>query len=224
MEKYLLRYNHQSFRAAAESPCGHGLIHDAMSYSSLTSAGKELLQGKIPPEWHGNNNLLREFLASFAIPKNVKEAEAIKPEISVNDFVYGIKHWSEKTSTSPSGRHLGHYKSIIQDPVLLECQVLMMNIAIHHGIALDRWSKSVTVMLKKYAGAPRINRLRIIHLFEADFNLFLKLQWGSRLVKHAVKHDLLHNGQHDSTPGKVSMDPVMLTQLTTDISRLFFES
>ena len=220
MEKYLLKYNHKSFRAAAESPCGHGIIHDAMSYSSLTPAGEELLQGKIPPEWHGDNDLLREFLASFAIPQNVKEAEAIKTEISVDDFVYGIKHWSEKTSTSPSGRHLGHYKSLIQDPVLLECQVLMMNIAIHHGIALDRWSKSVTVMLEKDAGAPRINRLRIIHLFEADFNLFLKLQWGSRLVKHAVKHDLLNDGQHGSTPGKVSMDPVMLTQLTTDISRL----
>jgi hypothetical protein len=40
------------------------------------------------------------------------------------------------------------------------------------------------------------------------------------LVKQAVKLDLLNDGQHGSTPGKVSMDPVMLTQLTTDVSRL----
>jgi hypothetical protein len=97
----------------------------------------------------------------------------------------------------------------------------MMNIAIHHGRALDRWSNSVTVMLEKNTGAPRINRLRIIHLFEANFNLFLKLQWGSRLVKHAVtKHDLLNNGQHGLIPERVSMDPVMVTQLTTDLTRL----
>jgi hypothetical protein len=70
----------------------------------LTPAGEELLQGRVPPEWHGNNDLLQEFLASFAIPQNVKEAEAIKTEISEDDFVYGIKHWSEKTSTSPSAR------------------------------------------------------------------------------------------------------------------------
>jgi hypothetical protein len=221
MEKYLLAYNRQSFRAAADSPCGHGIIHDAMSHSSLTKVGDDLLDGKIPSEWHGDNELLREFLASFAIPQNVKEAEALKTEISEADFAYGIKNWSEKTSTSPSGRHLGHYKSLIQDPILLECQTTMMNIAIYHGIALERWSNSVTVMLEKDPGAPRINRLRIIHLFEADFNLFLKLQWGSRLVKHAVKHDLLNDGQHGSTPGRVSMDPVMLTQLTTDLSRLF---
>jgi hypothetical protein len=190
----------------------------SMSYSSLTKVGNELLNGKIPPEWHGDNDLLREFLTSFAIPQNVKEVEAIKTEISEADFAYGIKHWSKKTSTSPSGRHLGHYKSLIQDPVQLECQTTMMNIAIYHGIALERWSNSVTVMLEKDAGAPRINRLRIIHLFEANFNLFLKLQWVSRLVKHSVKYDLLNDGQHGSTLGKVSMDPVMLTQLTTDIS------
>jgi hypothetical protein len=72
----------------------------------------------------------------------------------------------------------------------------------------------------KDAGVPRINRLRIIHLFEADFNLFLKLQWGSRLVKQAVKHDLLNDGQHGSIPERICMDPVMLTQLTTDLCRL----
>jgi hypothetical protein len=76
-------------------------------------------------------------------------------------------------------------------------------------------------MLEKDTGAPRINQLRIIHLFEVDFNLFLKLQWGSCLVKHAGKHDLLNDGQqHASKPERVSMDPVMLTQLTTDLSRL----
>ena len=41
------------------------------------------------------------------------------------------------TSTSPSGRHLGHYKSIVQDADLLSVQVKMMNIAIKNGIALD---------------------------------------------------------------------------------------
>jgi hypothetical protein len=85
--KHFLVYNRQSFRAAADSPCGHGIIHDAMSFSSLTPAGEEILQGKVPPEWHGDNDILREFLASFAIPKNVKEAKAIKTEISEADFV-----------------------------------------------------------------------------------------------------------------------------------------
>jgi hypothetical protein len=48
MEKYLLSYSRKSFRQASDSPCGQGIIHDAMSFSSLTPAGEELLQGNYP--------------------------------------------------------------------------------------------------------------------------------------------------------------------------------
>ena len=75
-------------------------------------------------------------------------------------------------------------------------------------------------MIEKDKGQPRINRLRIIHLFEADYNLFLKLTWGSRLVRRALHMDLLNDGQHGSVPGRTTMDPIMLNQLTTDFCRL----
>ena len=75
-------------------------------------------------------------------------------------------------------------------------------------------------MIEKDPGRPRINRLRIIHLFEADCNLFLKIMWGSRLVHRSVQLNLLNEGQHGSVPGRTTMDPVMLNQLTTDLCRV----
>ena len=76
-------------------------------------------------------------------------------------------------------------------------------------------------MIEKDPGSPRLTRQRIIHLFEADFNLFLNLQWGSRLVKRAAKPlDLIHAGQHGLVPRRKTMDPIMLTQLTSDLCRL----
>jgi hypothetical protein len=75
-------------------------------------------------------------------------------------------------------------------------------------------------MIEKDPGRPKINRLRIIHLFEADLNFNLKLMWGHRLVRRAVELDLLQNGQHGSIPGRTTLDPIMLTQLSTDISRV----
>jgi hypothetical protein len=92
-----------------------------------------------------------------------------------------------------------------------------MTIIIQNGITINRWSNAVNIIIEKDRGAPLITRLRIIHLFEADLNLFLKLQWGSRLVKHAVKHNLFNDRQHGSVPKRTSMDPVLLTQLTTDL-------
>jgi hypothetical protein len=44
---------------------------DAITFSTLSPAGDELLRGCIPEEWHGNNRLLREFLLSFAMPHHV---------------------------------------------------------------------------------------------------------------------------------------------------------
>ena len=85
---------------------------------------------------------------------------------------------------------------------------------------MTRWCNAVNIMIEKDVGKPKITRLRIIHLFEADFNYFLKLIWGSRLVKRATKLKLLNDGQHGSTPKRATIDVIMLNQLTTDLCRV----
>ena len=220
IEAHLLTFNREAFRAAAESPCGHGVIHDALSFTSLSPESEDLLKGIIPTEWHGDNTLLREFLASFQIPDTVLAAPPISTAVSCEDIIHGFGGWKESTSTSPSGRHLGHYKALIQDPMLLDCFCKFFNIVISRGLSIPRWSQAVNVMIEKDKGQPKVNRLRIIHLFEADYNLFLKMMWGSRLVRRALQMDLLNDGQHGSVPGRTTMDPIMLNQLTTDMCRV----
>ena len=220
LERHILQYNRDSFRAASESPCGHGVLHDALTFTSLSPESESILSGMLPAHLHDNDNYLREFLASFAIPLNVKTHGAIPTDISTEDVLRGFKGWKEQTTTSPSGRHLGHYKSLIQDPTLLKCFIYFMNIVVSRGIAIPRWCNATNVMLEKDIGQPYIHRLRIIHLFEADYNFFLKLQWGHRLVRHACDLDLLHDSQHGSIPRRTAMDPIMLTQLTTDLCRI----
>jgi hypothetical protein len=48
----------------------------------------------------------------------------------------------------------------------------------------------------------------------------LKLQWGKRLVRRACDLDLLHDGQHGSIPSRNALDPIMLTELTSDLCRV----
>ena len=219
INRNLLRFNREHFRAAATSPCGHGLIQDTLSFTSLTPEADALLKGTLPQSWHGNDNLLREFLTSFIIPDDIKHLPQIPSNVTNLDVHKGFSGWKEATSTSPSGRHLGHYKAIIQDETLLTCLTNFLQLTLKHGLVLTRWCNAVNIMIEKDTGVPKLTRLRIIHLFEADLNLFLKLQWGSRLVRHADKHSLLNDGQHGSVPRRMAMDPIMLTELTTDICR-----
>ena len=58
-----------------------------------------------------------------------------------------------------------------------------------------------------------------MHLYEADYNLFLKLQWGSRLVRHGEKHKGLNDQNFGSRKDWTAMDPVLLKQLSYNLSR-----
>ena len=151
LEEQIPLYNKDSFRAAAESPCGHGVIHDALTFTSLSPEAKELLQGAVPSHWHGHDNVLRQFLASFVIPEHVKSRPEIPTAVLENDVLKGFKTWKETTSTSPSGRHLGHYKALICHPILLRCFSKFMNIAISQGIAIPRWCNLLCRCMRRVA-------------------------------------------------------------------------
>ena len=193
IESQILRYNQESFRAAATSPLGHGLIHDELTFTSLSPTAADLLKGHIPSHWPTTDLRLQAFLASFTIPENVHESPPISTTLSEADVSKGFKRWRESTTTSPSGRHLGHYKALISDPILIESLTKFLHIALNTGIAMSRWRNAVNVMIEKDPGVPNVNRLRIIHLFEADYNFMLKIMWGHRLVRRAVDLNLLHS-------------------------------
>ena len=89
---------------------------------------------------------------------------------------------------------------------------------------MSRWRNAVNVMIEKDPGVPNVNRLRIIHLFEADYNFMLKIMWGHCLVRRAVDMNLLHPCQHGAVPGHTAMDVVMLIQLSTDLCRILKQS
>jgi hypothetical protein len=138
IEEVLLAYNQQSFRQAADSPLGSGMIYNSLKLSSLSTAALELLAGKIPDSWSIKDPRLTALLVSlFAIPDAVKSASPIKTTISEEDFVYGITGWKESTSTSPSGHHLGHYKALINDPDLMTFYVQFLNVLVSNGLSLD---------------------------------------------------------------------------------------
>jgi hypothetical protein len=63
-------------------------------------------------------------------------------------------------------------------------------------------------MIEKVPGCPTINKLRVIHLYEADYNLLLKIIWAQRLVWNAHDKDRLNEGQAGSRPGRNAIDIV----------------
>ena len=70
----------------------------------------EIMKSGLPQDWTnvtpvGWNDETGHFINRLQLEDKVPKIEAT---ISMKDFIAGIKRWKERTTTSPSGRHLGH--------------------------------------------------------------------------------------------------------------------
>jgi len=74
------------------------------------------------------------------------------------------------TALSPSGIHFGHYMAAMADMTVAKLNAILANLALSSSMAPDRWKMTLNVMLEKMAGNNNVKKLRIIMLFEADFN------------------------------------------------------
>ena len=62
-------------------------------------------------------------------------------------------------------------------------------------------------MISKLDGQARIDKLRTIHGYEADYNGLLKIEWPKRAVHHATKKDLLNHSQGGGGTKKEAGEP-----------------
>jgi hypothetical protein len=61
----------------------------------------------------------------------------------------------------------------------------MMSIPLAEGFCPERWRQVIDIMLEKIPGVPRINKLIIIQLLEADLNQVLQSAFARNISKLA---------------------------------------
>ncbi len=150
--------------------------------------------------------------------------------ITSEEMKQAYKIWPERTATSPSERKLSHYKALlIQDDEekkrhtsknILQVHHTMLEATLKTGVIPSRWKTCVSCAILKDPESPKISRLRIVHLYKVDFNLFIKLIWGQKLVHHAEDLNSLGEAQYRSRPNKSCLDIVTRKMFTFNITRL----
>jgi hypothetical protein len=75
-------------------------------------------------------------------------------------------------------------------------------------------------MIEKNAGNYQLNKLRTMHLFEADNNWLIGMIFGRRMVHRAEKQNHLHEGQWGSRPGRAALDALLHKMLSCELARL----
>jgi hypothetical protein len=190
----------------------------------------EHLHQQVPSTLHP---LIQRFMHQIT----TSPVESTDNTISHKDWKRKIKRWKERTTTSPSGLHLGHHKALIaphkftfdedspeksemnqQQTDILQTYLKFLNLVLQSATSLDRWKTVHSVALFKDQDNHYIHRIRNIHIYEADYNLVLKLKW-EQAIALAEKHQMLHTSQHGSRKSRQSIDPITLEIMQQEISR-----
>jgi hypothetical protein len=224
---YLLTRNRLHFGQADGTPLTTPRFTRDIDWQASTDSAELILQGDYTSEELTD---LQELLLKHCKSPKI---DALSPLITEEEFISKFKSWNERTSTSPSGLHLGHYKALVsrndadlttdegmaienQRRELIRAHTAMLNYSLRHSYSFDRWKNVVNVMIEKEQGNSKIHRLRVIHIYEADYNFLLQAKWRA-LIQHAEAENTLHPGQYGGRSGRDAKILVFIEELKTEI-------
>jgi len=164
------------FTQAATTPFLTSPLIDIFTESNLsTRAFDQVLAGNfVCPE--EVDELTKRLLKALHRPPTIP---SIQPR-ELGKITAGWRRAQEATSSSPSSIHFGHYMAGTFNPTIAIFNARLANLGFTTGYSLKRWRQGLNVMLEKQAGNFNVEKLRIILLFEGDFNQNNK--WLGRAV------------------------------------------
>lgn len=237
MNLKLYHRNRIHFSQAHHTPCTMDTTVQHIGESGTTSTAQQILKGTIPLDINEDLQMIFQELQSQLPP--------IPLEFDFQDMLQGFYKWDERTTTSPSRRHLGIYKSLanahkytlrtttedriaastITSPTQPPQEILatkllriinkIINIAVRHSVVLSRWTVAHNFFLEKLPGQPLLDKLRVIHIFEADYNYISKLT-----LRQAVQHNEIAHEQAGGRPNRTAIDEAVRTTITYETCKL----
>jgi hypothetical protein len=213
------------FNQASGTPFTKGTLYNTFGYSGVNENTQLLLNNNL--NLQSESKEMQTFLQQFK-----RAREPLTHTFPTTDIIQGFHKWKEKTTTSPSGLHLGIYKSIIksmtsQDKELSNTAVNTMEIisrliqlAIRECHTFQRWQTIHNFTIEKIQGYPILSKLRVIHIMEADWNLINKYFAGRQVLYAAITGKTTSHEQAGGRPGRRSIEEALQTTITYDICNL----
>ena len=220
----LVQRNTKHFGAAYGTPFTIPPLSHDFDWTATSPRHQDVLNGSHPPYPDPLLNRLLQRLKQRVSP--------IQPQLTMPELIRRLRRWKESTSTSPSRRHLGHYKALLplsgynlqeylQSPEgqILSVYLSILNFCARTGYSLIRWQKIVTMMIPKENNNFKLHRLRVIHLYEADLTALFSI-WSRKMIMKSTAHNSLNPGSYGARPGRSSIDPAFISLMQQELSTI----
>ncbi len=220
MEQHLVDYSREYFKQAHGTPFTIPPLSTLLQYDALTEYGGAIHAGTADLDALDVEEATRLLLRHQKSKMTSSETNA--HPLDFEQLMNGYRKWPERTTTSPSGRHLGIYKSMLKDfpPAnpppdyqprthgidIMRMLFRLLQLAVKHTYVYSRWRIIWNMYLEKDPGNPRIDRLRALHLIEADLNLLFKWYSSKGFIMRAERANRLQDSQYGGRPGRSAID------------------
>jgi hypothetical protein len=236
MHAVLHNRNIGHFSQAQHTPCVIGPVATLLEQNGVTDVSTDILERQ-----HDTTNLptnIAELCTQLQRKRQTQSAH-----MPLASMIEGFSKWRESTTTSPSGKHLGIYRTLTRaynnyydTPLLdtangiqvaaytykqtamlaLTIQWSLINLAIKHNHTYRRWLTIHNFFLEKIPGHPLVEKLRVIHIYEADWNLLLKYFIAYKVHGAACRAQTIQPEQTGGRPGKSAAHTAALTTITAE--------
>jgi hypothetical protein len=223
IHELLRKQNIQHFGMAHGTPFTRAPL-TCLNWEANSNEAEQLISGQLPDALSNLDNKYLEKLIHHIC--NMPQLPEIECQLTPEEVSQGFSKWREATSTSPSGCHLGlrrvttyYYPDKETEKTktdILRVQTQVINLPLRHGFSPHRWQDVVNAMIEKSPNYPYINKLRVIHLLEADYNLCLKAIFGRKLTWNCEEHETLGDVQNGFRPGRSTLGTIITNELMTE--------
>jgi hypothetical protein len=216
VERVLIMEFDGRFRLTEGTPMMVEPLLSKLTLVGVSEDARKVLDGTFvcPPEVDA---FTRAYLTALTASANI--TSKIPSSVSREDFQNYWKKAKERTSSSISGLHFGHWKACGQDDLLSEIHALSADICLNSGHSLERWQAGLTAVLEKEKGVIRVDKMRGILLMEADYNFTNKLMYGIRMMRWAEQRQQVPQECFGSRWGHEAIELAVVRRTFLDVVR-----
>jgi hypothetical protein len=172
LDPTLLHHNIDHFAQAKGSPFTISPLLEFIGEDGCSYAAMDVLNGNVPDSIDKYSTMI--------LQQMTKKREPVSLIFTFQDMCTGLRKWREQTTISPSNKHLGIYKSLLNaikyniyttnetdnqilysskiniptTELALQIQHTLMTLAIQHCHTFNRWKILDNFMLEKIPGIP----------------------------------------------------------------------
>jgi len=213
IEEAIIDHNKKHFRQAFGSVAYCDKIYDKLNVDDVRNKifCRELTIDECDHED------IHSFLKLLAIPNNIGIDER-REEITIDEWERVVKKSKQKSASSVfSNRIYSIYKCALDSEQMTRILVRFYNTLIRKRLYLKHWLKILDIILEKGKG-PILGKLRIIQLYEADFQNLMRIYIGDRNEKNIEKDSRLSQFNYGSKKSYSIDEAILEKRLMYDTS------